>query len=396
MRAAEEKAQCFHYLHGIDLIGADRNGQLLFACVQPERQVLLSSTQLVLKEMIQEMSDSEHQFYSFWTQDSCVFLAIATRTENEPIHLILGPIGLNTSVSELDKLIPIKSKKEFEYLGRLLYWLFINSVEHPIPQPRTYRITPPPSPRVMPEISLVNLYYEREPLHIIFEEYERLKEKMKTGDVAIVQSHLESVTSFQDGVTRFELANGDILRSAKNHFISTCAIVCQITVESGVENEYARTLAYKLIVQAENLGSRAEIVLLMKEMFLQFTAAIIQFANPHYSALVREIMYYLNVHFFEKITLNDVAQKFGKHPSYISNKINMETGKSFRDNLNDIRMAESKRLLIDSQKSINEIAISVGFDYQNHFAKVFKKSAGITPSNYRNKHKVTTTDWIDK
>lgn len=33
MRTAEEKARCFHYLHGIDVIGADNDGQLLFACI---------------------------------------------------------------------------------------------------------------------------------------------------------------------------------------------------------------------------------------------------------------------------------------------------------------------------------------------------------------------------
>lgn len=109
MRAAEEKARCFHYLHGIDLIGADRDGQLLFACVLPERQKLFSKTLLLMKEMIREMSRIGHPYYSFWTQDSCVFHALATRTENEPFFLILGPIGIKASESELDTLIPIKN-----------------------------------------------------------------------------------------------------------------------------------------------------------------------------------------------------------------------------------------------------------------------------------------------
>lgn len=394
MRAAEEKARCFHYLHGIDVIGADNDGQLLFACIHPERQKLLSKTLLIMKEMIELLSHVDHPYFTIWTPDSCLFHALSVLTENEKLILILGPIGLASPESKYDMLIPSKNRKELEYLGRLFYWLFVKDEEHCIPRPKMYSITHTPSPLVIPEVSLVNLYYEKEALHITLEEYERLKEKLQTGDVSIVQSYLDSMSSFQEGVNRFELASGDVLRSAKNHFISTCAIVCQIAVKSGVENEYARTLAYKFIVRAEKVGSIAEIVLLMKEVILQYTAAIKQFANPKYSALVRDIIHYMNLHFFEKITLNDVADRFGKHPSYISNKINMETGLSFSNNLNEIRIAESKRLLTDSQKSINEIAIAVGFDYQNHFSKVFKKITGVTPSEYRNKQRVISSDLL--
>jgi AraC-like DNA-binding protein len=378
MRTAEEKARCFHYLHGIDVIGADNDGQLLFACIHPDRQKLLSKTLLLMKEMIKQLSHVDHPYFTFWTPDSCLYHYLLVRTDNEEIMLILGPVGLASPESKFDLLIPSKNRKELEYLGRLFYWLFVKDEEH-CPRPKTYSITHTLSPLVIPEVSLVNLYYEQEALHITLEEYERLKGKMQTGDVSIVQSHLDSMSGFQESVNRFELASGDVRRSAKNHFISTCAIVCQIAVESGVENEYARTLAYKFIGRV------------MKEMILQYTAAIKQFANPQYSALVRDIVHYMNLHFFEKITLNDLADKFGKHPSYISNKINMETGLSFSDNLNKIRIAESKRLLTYSQKSINEIAIAVGFDYQNHFSKVFKKITGVTPSEFRNKQRVVTS-----
>ncbi|WNR42682.1 helix-turn-helix domain-containing protein [Paenibacillus roseipurpureus] len=391
MRDVEEKARCFHYLHGIDILGADHDGKLLFACIHPERQQLYANAPSLLKEMMGEMARVNHPFFTFWTPDSCLYHALSIGMETEKLTLLLGPIGLTSTESNYDKRILSKNRKELEYLGRLFYWLFVKE-ESEIPRSLTYNISHTPSLHISPEVSLVNLYYEQEPLHITLEEYDRIKEKMQTGDVSIVQSHLDALSSFQEGFNRFELASGDILRSAKNHFISTCAIVCQIAVQSGVENEYARTMAYKFVVRAENLGTRAEIVLLMKEMILKFTAAIKQFANPQYSSLVREIIQYMHVHFFEKITLNEVADKFGKHPSYISNKINLETGQSFSDNLNEIRITESKRLLTASQKSINEIAVAVGFDYQNHFSKVFKKITGITPSEYRNKQRMNVAD----
>lgn len=155
-------------------------------------------------------------------------------------------------------------------------------------------------------------------------------------------------------------------------------------VENGVENEYARTISYNYIERVEDAKTRAEIVLLMKEMIFAFTSAIKQYANPEYTPLMKEIIRYLHLHFFEKINLKEVAKHFNKHVSYISNKINRETGMSFNENLNFIRIAESKRLLVDTQMSIHEIAIAVGYEYQNHFSKIFKKLTGLTPLQYRN------------
>lgn len=178
MRSVEEKAQCFHYLHGIDILGADQDGQLLFACIHPDRQKLHANAPLMLKEMMGEMSRVDHPFFTFWTPDSCLFHVLTIRIESEKFILLLGPIGLTSPESTYDKLIPSKNRKELEYLGRLFYWLFVKEVSG-IPRPVTYTITNTPSFHVIPEISLVNLYYEQEPVHITLEEYKRLKEKCR-------------------------------------------------------------------------------------------------------------------------------------------------------------------------------------------------------------------------
>ncbi len=84
------------------------------------------------------------------------------------------------------------------------------------------------------------------------------------------------------------------------------------------------------------------------------------------------------------ITLQEVAQKFNISPSHLSKKLNKETGMSFNDNLNKIRINESKKLLLQTNKSILEVAIAVGFNYQNHFGKVFKQLVGVSPNAFRN------------
>jgi len=51
--------------------------------------------------------------------------------------------------------------------------------------------------------------------------------------------------------------------------------------------------------------------------------------------------------------------------------------------INRYRIAESKRLLMYTNKSIQEIAYDVGYNYQNHYNTVFKKFEGRTPMEFR-------------
>ena len=59
------------------------------------------------------------------------------------------------------------------------------------------------------------------------------------------------------------------------------------------------------------------------------------------------------------------------------------TGSSFKEYLNMVRIEESKRLLSNTDFSIIDIAIAVGFEDQSYFSKVFKKFTGLTPKQFR-------------
>ncbi|WP_082790100.1 helix-turn-helix transcriptional regulator [Paenibacillus sp. GM2] len=152
----------------------------------------------------------------------------------------------------------------------------------------------------------------------------------------------------------------------------------------GMDSEYAKSLADQYIRQVENARSSAELTRLIREMYLTFTSSIKELSNKDYSVLVKNAIRYMHTHFFEKLTLQEIADKIGKHPSYVSDHIHKETGMSFIEHLNQIRIKESRRLLTHTPKSVYDIAIAVGFEYQNYFAKVFKKTVGVTPLQYRN------------
>lgn len=99
--------------------------------------------------------------------------------------------------------------------------------------------------------------------------------------------------------------------------------------------------------------------------------------------VLEQVKLYLRQHFAKDITLEDVAESHGISPYYLSKLFSQQFGITFIDFLTDLRVEESKRLLMDTQKSLKEIAYEVGYANSNYFCRVFKKKSGWTPSEFR-------------
>lgn len=94
-------------------------------------------------------------------------------------------------------------------------------------------------------------------------------------------------------------------------------------------------------------------------------------------------MNYIEQHYAEKVSLEMLAKYTNLSTYYLSKQIKKETGLNLLDNVNNIRAEKSKHLLLNTNISILDIAQKVGFNYQNHFAAIFKKFTGISPNEFR-------------
>ncbi|NBH83949.1 response regulator [bacterium C-53] len=92
---------------------------------------------------------------------------------------------------------------------------------------------------------------------------------------------------------------------------------------------------------------------------------------------------YMRQNYGQKILLEDIAERFGFHPNYFSEIFKKETGKNFTAFLLEVRIEASKELLRDSNKTIYEIASSVGYKDAKFFSQQFAKVVGIKPKEYR-------------
>lgn len=105
-----------------------------------------------------------------------------------------------------------------------------------------------------------------------------------------------------------------------------------------------------------------------------------------YTRPVRDAERYIQKNCTQPLTLERVAEHVHLNASYFSTAFKKETGKNFSEYLSDCRIAEAKRLLRESNLSIAQICVSVGYVDNKHFSRLFTKSVGIKPSAYRTLH----------
>lgn len=86
------------------------------------------------------------------------------------------------------------------------------------------------------------------------------------------------------------------------------------------------------------------------------------------------------------IGVKECAKEFGYNPDYLSQLIKKDTGKTLCAYINDIRLMEAKKLLLNSTLTVSEIAYAVGFGDEKYFMRLFKKTQNVTPTQYRNAH----------
>ena len=98
---------------------------------------------------------------------------------------------------------------------------------------------------------------------------------------------------------------------------------------------------------------------------------------------LHSITTWLDQHYMEPVTLEELGRRFHISPSYLSHIFKTETGFSPMKYLLYRRIGESQRLLMNGELPVSSISDQLGFNDNSHFCRTFKKYVGLTPSAYR-------------
>lgn len=100
---------------------------------------------------------------------------------------------------------------------------------------------------------------------------------------------------------------------------------------------------------------------------------------------IESIRRYIEKHYRERLSLEDVAQKFYISSSSLAHSFKKEMNIPFNAYVNSFRVNEVKKQLADTKLSISEIALNCGFGSIAQFNRVFRAETGITAGQYRRK-----------
>jgi two-component system response regulator YesN len=127
-------------------------------------------------------------------------------------------------------------------------------------------------------------------------------------------------------------------------------------------------------------GARDYLVRIMKQAFRLREKT----ASNRYNGIVEQVIHYIEENYAdEDLSLNMLAEQVSFSPNHLSMIFSQQTGQTFIKYLTDYRMSKAKELLRWTGKRSGEISAAVGYKDPHYFSYLFKKTQGMTPTQYR-------------
>ncbi|MCD7956705.1 MAG: helix-turn-helix domain-containing protein [Lachnospiraceae bacterium] len=131
--------------------------------------------------------------------------------------------------------------------------------------------------------------------------------------------------------------------------------------------------SYTLDIYKENL----------KERFRQLFELLMDDMEKQNVRTLRKAIKYIKENYNRQITAEKLAEVVNLSPVYFSHLFKKQIGMNMTDYITDYRMKIAKKKLLETDDTIYEIALSVGFQEQRYFSKRFKQIVGMTPTEFR-------------
>ncbi|MDF2935985.1 MAG: response regulator [Paenibacillaceae bacterium] len=110
--------------------------------------------------------------------------------------------------------------------------------------------------------------------------------------------------------------------------------------------------------------------------------------EPHQqSSIIAKIKEFAQQHPQEELGREQLASHVFLNPAYLSRLFRKETGQSLTEYVLEVKIGHARRLLEESNLKVGAVAEAIGYTHFSYFAKLFKKMTGLSPHEYRKKHR---------
>ena len=289
--------------------------------------------------------------------------------------VLAGPILMEFSDQLMISEIMQKFNIDLKYLGNLLFIVVFSLLDDEKKELENRKLIAAHQSDLNEKIQDI-----KDNDNVEFYSYETEKElllKVRNGDIIGAKNILN------DMIGRILFASGGNINIIKSKTLELCTLLSRASIDGGADSNTIIDLNSKFLYKISNIKNIEDLSYWVIHMLDSFTQNVFNFNESKNPVLIQKCISYINEHYNEDINLETVANIVHLNPSYFSSIFKKEVGVSFSNYLNKIRIEQSKLLLKNTDSSIVEIALEVGFEDQSYFSKVFKNLTKMTPKQYR-------------
>lgn len=220
-------------------------------------------------------------------------------------------------------------------------------------------------------------------------------EYFSSGDLVLLGSNLPHTWSSK--VDEMEVSEAVVIQFSKEFISSFLELNESVLIKSMLESssrglsfETNEELVTKIMNLTETKGVESVLNLISILDVLSKKQTSFIAPNTFHNVVskksemrINKVCLYIQNNFCNKITLQEVASLIYLTESNFCKFFKKATGKTYSDYLNEIRINEACRLLVQTEKTISQLSYECGFETLSYFNRVFQIKKGITPSGYR-------------
>ena len=179
------------------------------------------------------------------------------------------------------------------------------------------------------------------------------------------------------------ISAGGNLEIIKARVLELVILLSRAALEGGADVEQIFGLNFNYLRQIHDFKTQEELNLWLIRIMSRFTDLVFDLKDVKHVDVIMRAVEYIKQNYMKKITLEDVAKYTYLSPSYFSKVFKEEMKQNFNSYLNQVRVEMSKKLLLNEDNSLVDVAIAIGYEDQSYFTKVFKKITGVSPGKYK-------------
>ncbi len=169
----------------------------------------------------------------------------------------------------------------------------------------------------------------------------------------------------------------------KARILELVVVISRAAVEGGAQLTQLLGYDYTFLSELDRQVTFEDVCAWVVRMLDAFIDAVYSTRNVKSSRYLGSVIEYIQERYAENITLEEASALVPISPYYLSHLFRDELGMTFLEYVTRVRIEEAKALLSTTDMRVRDIAASVGYDDAGYFAKVFRKTVGTSPNQYR-------------